>query len=76
MFLTDLANFVSGHLITISTKPFSILTTGFRGEDVSSFLHRYIRETGHAPQWPVFDGSNFFSSFVEGHPVIISTKLF
>ena len=39
--------------MTISAIFFlSILTTGFR--DVLSFLHRYIRETDHAPWWPCF----------------------
>ena len=35
-FLSDqicLANFVERHLVTIPAKLFSILTTGFRGED-------------------------------------------
>ena len=41
-----LAIFVEGHLVIISAKLFLILANGFR--DVSSFLHRYIRETCHA----------------------------
>ena len=42
------AFFVEGHLITISAKSFLILTTGYGGEDVLSFLHiiKYIKETG------------------------------
>ena len=31
---TSLAIFVEGHLVTISVKLFSILTTGFKGKDL------------------------------------------
>ena len=34
--------------MTISAKLFSILTTGFRKEDLLKFSNRYIMETGHA----------------------------
>ena len=51
--------------MTIFAKLFSILTTGFRGEDVESFLHSYIRETGHAPGgYFFFDKSNSFKLFL------------
>ena len=43
--------------MTISAKLFSILTTGFKG-DVLCFLHRDIKETGHAPGDHVVDRSN------------------
>ena len=72
----SLAIFVEVHLI-ISVKSISILTTGFRGVDVSSFLHKYIRETGHAPGSHVFCQIKFvLAIFVEGHPVTSSIKSF
>ena len=33
---------LEGHIVTISAKLFSNLTTGFIGEDILSFSHRYI----------------------------------
>ena len=58
-----LANFVEGHQITISAESFLILTTGFKVEDVSSLLHRYIREIGYmySPWWPCFADQIHFS---------------
>ena len=44
-----LAILYGGHLYsdyTIPGKPFSILKIGFRGEDILSFLYRYIQHSG------------------------------
>ena len=46
-------------------------------QEMFSFSHSYIRETGHAPWWPCFlTDKIILAFFVEGHPVIISTKSF
>ena len=47
-----LAIFCRGIPSDYSAKSFSILTVGFREEDVLSFLYRCIKETGQAP-WQV-----------------------
>ena len=72
-----LAIFVAGHLVTISAKLFSSLTTGFRRRFFIFFSHRFIRKTGHAPWWPCFLTDHIrFCYFCRCHPVTISTKLF
>ena len=63
--------------MTISAKLFSILTTGFRKEFFLKFSNRYIMETGHAHWRTCFCRIKFvLASFVEGHLVTVSTKLF
>ena len=63
-----LAISVEGCLVTISVKLFLILTTGFR-DGLQSFLHRYIRETGHTPWQPFFLMDQIsFSYFCIGSP--------
>ena len=63
--------------MTISAILFSILTIGFREE---MFWVSYIGTLGKLAMDPgsrIFDGSNlFFATFVEGHLVTISVKLF
>ena len=71
-----LAIFVEGHPVTNSAKLFSILTIGCRGEDVLSFLYRYIRENDHTPWGHVFWRIKLLLAIFVGHPVITSTKLF
>ena len=49
-YLTDkicLSIFVEGHLVTISTKLFSILIIGCRDKDALNFVYRHIRESSH-----------------------------
>ena len=44
---------------------------------IKVFLHMYISEAGHALWRPWFRRIKFvLAIIVEGHPVIISTKLF
>ena len=67
------AIFVKGHIITISAESFSIQTTGFAGEYVKSFLHRYIRETVYASWQPRFLTDKIRFSYFCGRSVIIFT---
>ena len=60
-----LAIFCSGIPSDYSAKSFSILTVGFREEDVLSFLYRCIKETGQAPWQVCFSTDQIsFSYFV------------